>query len=272
MDRKDAITNTLLGIVALAGIPVMALGPDLFPEARALFFWAGVVLILGALTGIVLANRSDARSVSGASRDALPAQINPILFNAQLQEIREVEEFIGRKSEIELRETFDFDQIVPYNLESVRARIIGKKLDDLVVMNFNLVGSRMDPKRMKVTREGEDSIPMFDDIPGRVGVVHLSSKHIESCRTLDRFTDSSQLPTDVVTALRVVYDAVNDNIKLLMDVLDESLQDDERNITDYDKRGQYEGRVANLYTRRFIALKPLAAAVNTAIRRHLNIA
>lgn len=54
MGRREIAAGASLAAIALAGVPVMALGPDLFPAYKHAFFWSGVTIIVLALLVLLL--------------------------------------------------------------------------------------------------------------------------------------------------------------------------------------------------------------------------
>jgi len=75
------------------------------PVAALIFAIAGTSLVEGL--------RWTYRAVASNQSEEL---IPPSLFDAQLKEIQTIDEFIGRKNEIELRDTFDFPDMLRFNI------------------------------------------------------------------------------------------------------------------------------------------------------------
>ena len=200
-----------------------------------------------------------------------PEPPHPALFESQLAELREIEEFVGRKDENELRETFDFLRMLNSNVRLVRRSITGNAEPDVDEV-FEGGASRVKLPNVKMLPNPEGGIHSFEFIPGRVAMVNLSKRHLENERKLKRFIDSAQVPRDVVEALKKIAAAVEKNVEAMIDLLDEALQASPENFIHHDKPKETRaGWINNQYWRRFENLKPLAAEVSEAIRRHLKV-
>jgi hypothetical protein len=194
------------------------------------------------------------------------------LLEAQLTELREVEDFVARKSEGELRDTFALVETLNWNVRMIRVRMTGNP-DPSVDQFFEGGQSRLNTSRVNMKKRVDDGAMSFELIPGRVGVLNVPVKYVESRRTLARFASSPRLPSDVIAGLKRLDDAIEENSLAMMDVLDEAVQADRNRILNYGKGGapQYAW-INNTYWHRFRNLKPLADDIGGAIRKYLRVA
>jgi hypothetical protein len=199
------------------------------------------------------------------------APIPHALLESQLAELREIEDFVARKSEGDLRETFDFPALVDFNTKMVRQSLTGQPEEGVV--EFSAGGqSRIDLSRtnFKIGKPGEGHQGSF--IPGRVGFINTSRKYAESRATVARMAASPRLPTEIMNGLRRLDATVERNSCTLTAVLDEALQSDDNRILNFGKGGEPQyAWVNNTYWHRFEHLRPVADEIGAAIRKYLKV-
>jgi hypothetical protein len=162
-------------------------------------------------------------------------------------------------------------------------------------LDFNIKFARRNLAPKLVTHEESDEIDKFFEgsqsridiryanisgvnvahvqwIPGNIGLINTSKKYNESRRLLAQFYSSAQLPVEVVRTLKDFDKAIEDNLVLMIEVLNERLADNAEKIIDNDKYSSPRfGNMSNLYWSRFIKLRPKAEAVSAAIRAYLEV-
>lgn len=229
--------------------------------------WLLYAALVGVYVWALIYTGREPKPVVAGQTSVVP----PALFEAQLAELREVEDFVARKSENELRDTFAFRETLDWNVRLVRVRVSGQA-DPAVDQFFEGGQSRLDVTRVKMTKRLDDGALNFDFIPDRVGLINIPLKYIESRQTLARMASSPRLPTDVIRGLKKLDETVEENSVTLMSVLDEALQADPTRILNHGKSGtpQYAW-VNNAYWHRFRNLKPIADEISAAIRSYLKV-
>ncbi len=196
------------------------------------------------------------------------------LRNSQLKELQQIDEFISRKDEIELRETFDFPKILKYNIRMAKIglapALVSKSESDEMNAFFKGGQGRLDLRYVHVSSVNNRA--QVDWIPGKIGVLNTSAKYNENRRLLTEYLSSAQLPSDVGVALKDFDTAVEDNSVLMIGSLNDSLASDPRIIV-YDDTysSNWYGSASGLYWQRFIPLKPKADAIRSAIRAALGV-
>lgn len=185
-------------------------------------------------------------------------------------ELREVNEFICKKDENELRDEFDFPQMLKYNIEFAKRNLVPTLVsaeDSAAIDFFFLNGqARIDTRFAHVTVVNNRA--NVDWIPGRIGVINTSKKYVDSRKTLSRLISSAALPEQVTGALKLVDDAIEKNSATMIESLNESLAADPRNILENNVFGtERYASASGLYWTKFIPLRPRADVVTAAVRK-----
>lgn len=188
------------------------------------------------------------------------------------KELDEVNDFICKKDENELRSEFDFPAMLKYNVEFAKRNLAPNLIpagESAAIDAFFLNGqARLDLRyaNVKVINNRVN----VDWIPGKIGVINTSKKYVDSRKTLSRLMSSAALPEDVTAALKLVDDAIEKNSVAMLESLNESLASDPRNILENDVYGtDHYGSASGLYWSRFIPLRPRADVVTLAVRKAL---
>jgi len=218
----------------------------------------------------------DVRMVGSVGRDYIEAQTHihhDPLVEARMAEFGAIDDFIVKKSEIELRETFDFPDILKFNLKFARNFHWPKDAspEDVEEINTFFKGGNgvmhLDAARQQ--RVGDDL--QITSVPGKVYVTNLSKKFADSRNTLKVMFSSSTLPTSVADALRDLDRTLDIDVKMIATAINESFASNQRNIREHDNTSSdRHGRAWNLYWTKFSHLKPKADAISSAIRLYLD--
>jgi len=244
----------------------------------------GAILPIGTHPLVVFFNPKDKKYISVTKSvnlvvNPLPEVIarpkkdetDPIFVESQFREFKEIDEFIGRKNEIELRETFDFPNMLKFNIKLARRNITPtsvKASESEEIDAFFMGGQAMlDARYVKVQRLKRIEVYL---IPGKIGIVNISQKYIQNRGQLARYCASPLLPQEIIQALKSLDETVEKNVVLMFDSLNESLSSDPRNILDDDNTASsFWGSASALYWTHFVQLKPKSETINIAIRKAL---
>jgi hypothetical protein len=188
-------------------------------------------------------------------------------------ELEEINDFICKKDEIELRTTFDFPDVLKYNIKFVRRNLapaLVSQEESVEIDAFFLNGNSMfDVKYANVTTP--NNRVQIDWIPGKIGIINLSAKYVENKKALTKLFSSSRLPADVVAALKGFNEAVDRDSTLMIESLNQSLASDPRNILENDVYGSnWYGSAAGFYWKQFISLRAKADLVSVATRNAMD--
>lgn len=128
------------------------------------------------------------------------------LTEAQLKFLQGIDEFIGEKDEIELRNTFDFSDILKYNLRFARRNLFPASVSRAQSEDIDrfFVGGRgrIDLRYARVTNVNNRA--EVEWLPGRIGVINTSVKHNESRHKLLQIYSSAQTPASIAAALKIL--------------------------------------------------------------------
>lgn len=204
------------------------------------------------------------------STNSTPSEV---LFNTQFKELQQLDDFIGRKDERALRETFDFPNMIRYNIRLTRQAAAPELVSpaEVYAINSYFEGgqARVDSRFMKVHNENYHY--SADPIPGKFGITNTSAKYVQSRAQLANFIASPELPADVIEALKNFDAAVERDTVLMVESINASYSEDPLYILRCDdiSSKKYYGVAQNRYFAKFVPLKPLADKVNNAIRESL---
>lgn len=201
--------------------------------------------------------------------------IPPALFDAQLQELREIDNFIGKKDEVSLRETFDFPNIMHYNILFVKKDMVPQpastELSSETSAYFVNGKGIISVKYANISQSPAGGVQV-EWIRGKIGVINTSAKFQENLNKLAEFSESSTLPKEVTESLKSFKEAINKDIEILLDVFNDLFQRNQKNfIYNDDYSSPYHGIISNAYWSRFSNLQPEAKKVSSAIRLYLKI-
>jgi len=188
------------------------------------------------------------------------------------KQLEEINEFICQKSELELREEFDFPQMLKYNIKFAKRNLAPQLVssdDSAAIDQFFLNGqARLDLRYAKI--KNVNNRADVEWIRGKVGVVNTSKKYVERRKALSRLASSATLPPDVTAALRMLDDSVEKDSALMIDSLNGSLAADPRNILEDDVYGtERYGSASGAYWKKFIPLRPAADVIANTVGKAL---
>lgn len=193
------------------------------------------------------------------------------LFEAQLAELSELDQFIAWKNEFELRETFDLPNILRFNVRLQRAEMIGQRDHDAERF-FENGAARITLTKVVIRPSPTGGAHQMEPIPGHIYCINISEKYVNNRRKLAQFADSIMLPSEVIDMVKALDATIERNSELMVEVLDERFRSNRRNIIDHeDPKSSRCGGVNNAYWHKFEVFKPLANEIGAAIRKHLKV-
>jgi hypothetical protein len=233
--------------------------------------FAGAMAIVYCVVGIV--RRSVHIPTASDIADAVAARIRPqpkdLLFGTQLEELKAIDALIARKDEVELRETFDLPKMLHYNIELTRRSMAPQLLsptDSSAIDHYFEGGQAKLDVRLASIQNVNDHLTA-SLTPGRVAIVNLPVKYLQARSQLIRLSESPDLPSKVIEALKDFDAAIEKNTDLMRSSLDESVTANPASLLeDDDNRSTFFRSAEGHYWRQFVQLKPKGDAVRDAIR------
>lgn len=181
---------------------------------------------------------------------------------------RSVEDFLSKKTEYDLRETFDIptierdaileakEQLTPNDVSQSEKDTLARDEPDGQKVVF----------RRYVQMEGNHITPA----PGKSGFLLQSYKSTQARKKLAGLYSSALIPLEVAQPLKEFDRALSDNQEILMDTINESYAANSRSISMALTCSIEECQIiSNLFYARFIQLKPKAEAVTNSMRTYL---
>ncbi len=110
----------------------------------------------------------------------------------------------------------------------------------------------------------------FELIPGKIGILNTSKKFIESRQRLADLLAYTVLPIEVQDSLHDFDTAIEENLELMIDILNERFSHNHNEfIFAEDRESPHYGRIVGEYATRFRLLGPRANNIRQVIRRYL---
>jgi hypothetical protein len=202
-----------------------------------------------------------------------PNTVSNVLLASQIEELNQLQAFIGGKSEGELWELFDLHGITRYNIRRAKAAISGRALtpkDASEIDEFFRNGRAiLNARYCKVTRTAGGF--HTEQIPGKLGILNLSNKYVTGRQTLARFQSSPQLPSSIQDAVKELDVAIAANVTVLHDVINEKLASNVNHILqEEDGNSPLFGATSGAFLAKRIWLKPKQEAIASTIKAYLN--
>jgi len=204
-----------------------------------------------------------------------PPSVLTALSDSQFNEIRQIDALIGRKDEMELRNTFDFPNMLKFNLLLIRRSADtdsvspseSKEMDAYWAGGQGIVDSRY----LRISRHGDGPIEATM-VPGKIGIINTSVRYIDAEKQLRELCDSPDLPVDIVAALKDFNKTVASDTSTLLTSLNESYSAAPKSVLeDSDTSSPWFGYASDHYWQQFVPLGPKADKVRLAIRRYLKV-
>jgi hypothetical protein len=194
------------------------------------------------------------------------------ILTSQIQELKQLQDFLGGKDEGELWELFDLPGISRFNIRRAKAVIRPDALttqEAAEIDAFFKDGQAMiDLHYCKISRTAGGI--QYHAIPGRLGILNISRKYVTNRQTSAKFQASAQLPASITNTVRQLDAAVAANAQLLHDVINKELAEHPDNILfDEDGNSPLFGATSGAFLDRRILLKPRQERIMSAIAAYL---
>ncbi|MGY0573480.1 hypothetical protein ACTGJ9_022350 [Bradyrhizobium sp. RDM12] len=104
-------------------------------------------------------------------------------------------------------------------------------------------------------------------------MIILTKKYQNSSAMLSRFAESGRLPNPVLGAVKDFDRAIADNVSIMQNVLNDSLQESRQFFLQGENVNSpnYFGVINARFSDKFVQLKPKAEAVMTSVRAYLKV-
>jgi len=243
--------------------------------------FGGVSLFCG-LVLLLLAMKAPSGDLNGIQRDL--DQINrrlselgrPKISDAQLEAIKEVEQFVVGKDEVGLRREFAYPLMQSLNIEMVRDCLIYFKRTGSRSCNYSpyFTGEVLMDKEL-----GRGAVGLYGGAivyslnPEHIGILMLPKEYVERKKVLKRFETSTQLPTSIIDAVQELDQATEENTNNLLRVLHDAANENADYFLHYDDFASpsYFHQVDSLWLSSFVQLRPKADKIKNAIRQFLGV-
>lgn len=188
-----------------------------------------------------------------------------------IRELENLDDFIGKKDEIELRDLFDFPKIIEYNIRFYRREVFpsdvtpqesaeidkffsgGNAIVDVRFVNIRNVNNRADIQK----------------IPGKIGIINVSSKYTKSNRALSEFAASPKIPREISDTISKLIETIQNNQSQIFDVINEKFSDNKQCLKlEFEPTSVYFGSIEGMYWKRFIDLRPKVDQINSYARNY----
>jgi hypothetical protein len=214
------------------------------------------------------------QDVTKAVADALRSVRSPNpLIETQIKDYQAIDSMLLVKDEVELRETFDFYNILKYNVRLVRSDMVPALVtpeESKEISDFFKGGHAVGDVRYLKPPWEQHHKTITSLIPGKVVFVNSSPKYANNIDLLRELASSTQMPSDLSKALKDFIERLNNNLFRMIDSLNQSITEDHRNIIDAESRqSEFQGSASSLYFKMFIPLEPATDPIRSAIKAHL---
>ena len=215
-----------------------------------------------------------AATAQQSEKHELEEHVPSSLFDAQLKEIQEIDNFVGRKSELDLRDTFDFPNMLKYNIVLAKNELapLLSKAEDVAAMNKFFQGGQALTDVRFATLTVSNNAVRYERLPGKIGIINLSPKYVENRSALEKMASSSQLPQTIAGKLKEFDDIVQRNCIIMLEVLNDEVSKGINNIIDDSNYSSpYYGGASGAYWTKFVNLRPKAEEVSESIKSYLKV-
>jgi len=189
--------------------------------------------------------------------------------------LNDLQQLIGDKDESELRELFDFPNMLKFNILLTKQRLAPKKTspaEALETAKYFADGQQMvDIRFGRLIRPSRGELKIIEN-PGQIVTIGLSRKYLDSKAQLFKFESSAQIPSGVRNSVSALDQAVQNDVTLIFDVLNKNLKENTDEVfEDQDHGSPYFSVTTNDYWGKLTQLRPKAQAVTDSIRSYLKV-
>jgi hypothetical protein len=201
----------------------------------------------------------------------LPRSPNAILAS-QVEELKKLEALVGGKTESELREMFDFPNILKFNIaldkRSLYPTLVTTEESKEIDRVFAGGNAHLDARYGHLSK-GLGGSFQFRMRPGQQSIINTTKKYADSRAELNKVSSSGTLPANIVSRVRELDQTVQENTSSLFAVLTIKLGINPRFvIDDADASSAFFGVISNAYWDQFKPLEPRAKAIIYEIRSY----
>jgi hypothetical protein len=276
----------------------------LFAAFIALVLAAAIVAVTAILTPIKPSTVSGPASTTGAQSPAVTGNGNQITYGptreqdltgvqktleeinknlartgrpeisaAQMEAIKEVDQFIGEPDEMSLRKEFGFPEMMDTNIKAIinnlrRYKRTGVNLHYPIPQGDTLIDSRF--AKGHIQRKGGGFQMDVDDTT--VYFILLPKDYVSSKARLLKMTNSAELPSVIIKSLKQFDSVIQQNATYLIEVLSAAMDKDQNLYLEYDNpNSPMVHELDALYLDKFVQLRPEADKVRDAIRSYLHV-
>jgi len=184
-----------------------------------LFVGAGVFAI-GVLTISYVRSKTDLpEQIAAKVVSRLNAESR--LSREQISKLDEVNDFISGKDEQALRDTFDMATVEKDSLLEVKKSLFPNAISQV---DNDALERDIEVGRWTLFLKYSVGQALPDHIttkPGKMAVILITRKHIDSRALLASYSSSALIPKDVATAVTNLDQAVEENLHVLIDAINE---------------------------------------------------
>lgn len=249
-----------LCLYAFTGLIIVSLffiewPPEFSLQVRASINAAVAAIVVGGVT--VAWGWLDKKQNPDTAKTEVPAP----LYAAQLEQLIEIDAFIGNKDETRLRETFDLPDMIKFNILKAKGQLFTWGLTDEEAKTLNefFAGGQAQIDTRYAKLSNVNNAAKYEEIPGKFGLINLSKKYVENLKRLNELIASATIPDDVKKALTDFRDTVTADTTLMFDVINDCFQANPAQLLQNEAYGQpFYGSVTGAYATRFALLRPKA--------------
>ena len=233
----------------------------------------GVIIIALSHVGEAVTKLTDLFGIWGRPKPQTDKQV----FAAQLKRLQAIQDFFEAKTEFELREAFDLNDMAKYNftkaaIDHNRLQFTQQAIDKAEEFfkggNFNLSLKYVHVSSMG----GADHSPVLQEIPGKAYRIYCSVKYLQARQELQRLASFTEVPSSIRNKINSFSEALDKNLDILLDVINQDLDENpDRLAHNDDEKSRYAGAATNTYNKASVQLKPLADDVISEIRNYLGV-
>jgi hypothetical protein len=183
------------------------------------------------------------------------------LLTSQIEEIKQLEDFIGGKDETGLRELFDFPRILRYDIlfskRNLAPDLTTKEQSQEIDNIFHDGNGLIDARYSNFLRINNGGLH-YEPREGCLGALNTTKKFADSKQELMQFEASPLIPIKIRISLQELDKTIEEDKTELVEVLNEKYQEDPKNIIyEDDADTPFFGVTTSAYWDRFKPLKPI---------------
>jgi hypothetical protein len=199
------------------------------------------------------------------------SQAPPEVLRSQMALFNYINSFVGNKNEAELQDLFDIHNILKYNIKLYGNGVAQNRFppDLNAEPYFNNGQMRVDLTRVKPEKTPEGA-PVVDMIPGRIGIINLSRKYVDSKAKLSSILSYDGLPVSIRDEVKKLDEIVERDVDLIIVTLDNEFEKDQQSFLHQEEpTSPYFDAINRTYTSKVTPLETQARVISDKIREYL---